>query len=129
MAQADLTEDQVLLLRQTRVGRRLCRLTVRPVESWCDRPIMRAPPEAETFLPGPAGEPPPRPVLKRRWRTRNVVELARTIRDDGAYDGMPILADALMDAGCGDDRILAHCKEGGPHVKGCWVLDLILKKK
>ena len=42
--------------------------------------------------------------------------------------GLPILADALQDAGCEDADILGHCRSGGPHVRGCWVVDLVLGK-
>jgi len=63
-----------------------------------------------------------------RWITSNVVDLARTVYDECAFDRLPILADALMDAGCADEQILSHCRSGGPHVRGCWVLDLILGK-
>jgi hypothetical protein len=62
------------------------------------------------------------------WRTTNVVELAFTIYEDRAFDRMPILADALMDAGCEDEQIISHCRNGGPHVRGCWLLDAILNK-
>ena len=41
---------------------------------------------------------------------------------------MPILADALQDAGCDDEAVLAHCRGAGPHVRGCWVVDLVLGK-
>jgi hypothetical protein len=41
---------------------------------------------------------------------------------------MPILTDALMDTGCADDDILAHCQSEGPQVRGCWVIDLRLGK-
>jgi hypothetical protein len=41
---------------------------------------------------------------------------------------MPILADALEDAGCADAGILAHLRSLGPHVLGCWALDLVLGK-
>jgi hypothetical protein len=46
-------------------------------------------------------------------------------RDFGA---MPILADALQDAGCDSEDILAHCRGPGPHVRGCWGVDLVLGK-
>ena len=42
---------------------------------------------------------------------------------------MPILADALQDAGCDEERILDHCRGNGPHVRGCWVVDLVLGKE
>jgi hypothetical protein len=41
---------------------------------------------------------------------------------------MPVLADALQEAGCEDDEVLAHCRAGGPHARGCWVVDLVLGK-
>jgi hypothetical protein len=45
------------------------------------------------------------------------------------FAAMPLLADALQDAGCTDDRVLDHCRGSGPHVKGCWVVDLVLGKE
>jgi hypothetical protein len=44
------------------------------------------------------------------------------------FGPMPILADALQDAGCENEDILAHCREPGPHVRGCWAIDLVLEK-
>jgi hypothetical protein len=41
---------------------------------------------------------------------------------------LAVLADALTDAGCTDQNILAHCRGPGPHVRGCWVIDLLLGK-
>jgi hypothetical protein len=70
-----------------------------------------------------------RPVeFAANWRTSNVTELARTVYHERAFDRMPILADALMDAGCEDEQIIGHCRSDGPHVHGCWLLDLILGK-
>jgi hypothetical protein len=63
-----------------------------------------------------------------RWLTPNVTDLAHTIYEERAFDRLPILADALMDAGCADEAILSHCRSEGPHVRGCWVVDLILGK-
>ena len=40
------------------------------------------------------------------------------------FAAMPILADALQDAGCDHEDILSHCRGPGPHVRGCWVIDL-----
>jgi hypothetical protein len=45
------------------------------------------------------------------------------------FSAMPILADALQDAGCEDESILAHCRGPGPHVRGCWVVDLVLGRE
>lgn len=68
-----------------------------------------------------------RPVgIEQRWRTSAVVGLARAIYKDRAYERMPILADALMDAGCENNEIISHCRCGRPHVRDCWLLDLVL---
>jgi hypothetical protein len=73
---------------------------------------------------GPAS----RPAIDPRWLTSTVVTLARTIYDDRAFDRLPVLADALEEAGCDDPDILSHCRGGGHHVRGCWVVDLVLGK-
>jgi hypothetical protein len=58
-----------------------------------------------------------------------VDRLASHIYDSRAFDRLPILADALEEAGCKDAEILAHCRGPGPHVRGCWVVDLVLGKE
>jgi hypothetical protein len=68
-------------------------------------------------------------AIDPRWLTSTVVDLAQAIYDERAFDRMPILADALMDAGCDNEEIIAHCRKPGPHVRGCWVVDLILGKE
>jgi hypothetical protein len=71
-----------------------------------------------------------RPVaFDPRWRTADSVGVARGIYEDRAFERMPILADALMDAGCADEQVLGHCRGAGPHVRGCWVVDLVLGKE
>ncbi len=71
-----------------------------------------------------------RPVaLDPRWLTSTVIDLARTIYEERVWERMPILADALMDAGCDSEEILNHCRGPGPHVRGCWVVDLLLQKE
>src|SRR5262245_34089111 len=68
-----------------------------------------------------------RPVtVPAHWRTGNVVGLARTAYDDRRFELVPILGDALEDVGCGDEAILAHCRTAEGHVRGCWVVDLLL---
>jgi hypothetical protein len=62
------------------------------------------------------------------WRTRTTVNLAQAIYDERAFDRMPILGDALEEAGCTDAEILNHCRQPGEHVKGCWVVDSVLGK-
>jgi hypothetical protein len=63
------------------------------------------------------------------WNDGTVVKLAQAIYDDRAFDRLPILADALEEAGCDNADILAHCRQTGEHVRGCWVVDLILGKR
>jgi hypothetical protein len=58
-----------------------------------------------------------------------VAKLARTIYDDRAFNRLPILADALEEAGCTNPDILQHCRTQGEHVRGCWVVDLVLGKE
>jgi hypothetical protein len=58
--------------------------------------------------------------------TPAAVALARLAYEELAFDRLPILGDALEDAGCADAAILEHCHGPGPHARGCWVLDLIL---
>jgi hypothetical protein len=62
------------------------------------------------------------------WLTPGVVELARTIYEARMFERMPELAGALGRAGCDDADILAHCRQPGEHVRGCWAVDLILGK-
>ncbi len=63
------------------------------------------------------------------WLTSVVVSIATSIYESRAFDRLPILADALEEAGCDNDAILSHCRIEGPHVRGCWVIDLLLGKK
>ena len=62
------------------------------------------------------------------WLTTNVVGLAQAIYEGRAFDRLPILADALEDAGCFHPDVLSHCRGPGPHVRGCWLVDLLLGK-
>jgi hypothetical protein len=64
------------------------------------------------------------------WCTSDVLLLARGIYEERAFDRMPILADALQEAGCDNPDILSHCRDAmQPHVRGCWVVDLVLGKE
>ena len=62
------------------------------------------------------------------WRTSTVLALARGMYESRDFGAMPILADALQDAGCDSGDVLSHCRGSGPHVRGCWVVDLVLGK-
>jgi hypothetical protein len=71
-----------------------------------------------------------RPItLNPSWLTSTVVSLAQQMYDSRDFSLMPILADALQDAGCDNDDILNHCRQPGEHCRGCWVCDLLLEKQ
>jgi hypothetical protein len=67
-------------------------------------------------------------ALDPTWFTSTVRGLAAGIYAERAFDRLPILADALEEAGCNNADMLAHCRSPGPHVRGCWVVDLALGK-
>jgi hypothetical protein len=71
-----------------------------------------------------------RPVtFSPRWRTSTAVAIARGMYESRDFGAMPILADALQDAGCEAEAILTHCRDAQQvHVRGCWVVDLVLGK-
>ncbi len=64
------------------------------------------------------------------WRTDTAVSLARGIYESRDFGAMPILADALQDAGCDNLDVLNHCRDATViHTRGCWVVDLVLAKE
>jgi hypothetical protein len=82
-------------------------------------------------------------AFSAEWRTDTAVTLARQMYESRDFGAMPILADALQDAGCDNPDVLDHCRGvaggdsgepagGSPaqttHVRGCWVCDLVLGK-
>lgn len=60
-----------------------------------------------------------------RWQDGTVPKLAQGIYGERAFDRLPVLADALEEAGCHDAEILGHCRHPGPHHRGCWLVDLL----
>lgn len=70
-------------------------------------------------------QPPPATSV---WQSATVTKIASSIYEQESFDDMPILADALEDAGCTDAFVLGHCRQREGHVLGCWVLDQILGK-
>jgi hypothetical protein len=75
------------------------------------------------------GNPFHRVKLDPTWATWNggtAVRLAEAMYRDNRFDAMPVLGDALEEAGCTDAAILAHCRQLDGHVRGCWVVDLLL---
>jgi hypothetical protein len=68
-------------------------------------------------------------VVDPLWLTSAVVNLARAVYEDRRCRDMPILADALEDAGCSQQDVIRHCRGAAEHVKGCWVVDLLLGRE
>jgi hypothetical protein len=74
--------------------------------------------------------PPPHAAIDPAWRAwegGQVLALARAVRAEQDWGDMPVLADALEEAGCRDEAVLGHCRGGGPHTLACWVLELLLR--
>ena len=70
------------------------------------------------------------PAFSSEWRTDTAIALARQMYEAREFSAMPILADALQDAGCDNAGVLNHCRDpNATHVRGCWVLDLVLGKE
>ena len=95
---------------------------------------VRAENLATTILPRAAGivrdlfGNPFAPIAVPVRLTATAYSLAQSIYIDRAFDRLPILGDALEDAGCTNRDILDHCRQPGEHVRGCWVVDLVLGK-
>jgi hypothetical protein len=62
------------------------------------------------------------------WNDGAVGRIADGIYQDRTFELLPKLADALEDAGCSDAELLGHLRSPGPHVRGCWAVDLVLGK-
>ncbi len=64
----------------------------------------------------------------REWDGGTLVQMAQVVYDEHRFGDLPVLADALEEAGCAERAILSHCRSGGPHARGCWVVDQLLGK-
>jgi hypothetical protein len=64
-------------------------------------------------------------ALEPAWRTPMTLAIGQSIYDERRFQDLPVLADALEEAGCNNPDILAHCRGPGPHVRGCWLIDLL----
>ena len=73
--------------------------------------------------------PPDSFAFNASWRTPAVVGLVEAIYEGRAFDRLPMVADALENAGCHDASILGHCRHPGLHVRGCWLIDLLTAKE
>jgi hypothetical protein len=71
---------------------------------------------------GPSGPP----AIDPAWLTADVRTLASAVYQERRFGDLPVLADALEEAGCQDLALLAHLRGPGPHALGCWPLDLAL---
>jgi hypothetical protein len=78
------------------------------------------------ILGNPFRPSPPLPPAVLAWNDGTVKRMAESIYEDRAFDRLPILADALLDAGCDDEELIRHYRSEGPHVRGCWAVDLLL---
>lgn len=75
-------------------------------------------------------------VYRSEWLTPTVVDLATRIYDNREFNLMPILGDAIEDTGCNISQVMDHCRSQIPgeapnrprHVRGCWVVDMLLRK-
>ncbi|MGF1578648.1 MAG: hypothetical protein ACFCD0_04725 [Gemmataceae bacterium] len=68
----------------------------------------------------------PDPVRFLEWNGGTVSRMVHSIYTHRQFDLLPILADALEEAGCTDERVIGHCRSAGPHIRGCWVVDYLL---
>jgi hypothetical protein len=107
---------------------------------WVDPASMGRPAEAQLALARPAESRHQCTVLRDlfpysgrpvcphwlRWQGGEALRVAEAIYREGRWDDMPVLADALEEAGCDDFIILDHARWGGPHFKGCWLVDALL---
>lgn len=93
----------------------------------CGSPNPSSTPVRRCLLPSPLA-----PLLNTAWLQWNdgtVRKMAQAIYEEAAFDRLPILADALEEAGCTEANILLHCRAGGEHVRGCWVIDMLMGKE
>jgi hypothetical protein len=68
-------------------------------------------------------------VLDPGWLTPTVSSIAKRVDEERDFEALPILADALEDAGCADAVVLNHCREPGVHFRGCWLIDHLLHRE
>lgn len=62
----------------------------------------------------------------RTWQGSTVVKLTQVIYNECRFEGLPVVADALEEAGCTSAAMLGHCRSGGEHARGCWLVDAVL---
>jgi hypothetical protein len=95
------------------------RLAARDAEVACQAALLR-----DIFGPLPFRQV----MFEPPWQTPAVMALATNIYEERRWEDMPVLGDALQEAGCDDAEVLSHCRGDGLHTRGCWVVDLLLGK-
>jgi hypothetical protein len=81
------------------------------------------------LAPNPFRPAPAAPAAWLAWHGGTVPRLARAASDGRAFERLPVLADAVEEAGCTDAPLLGHLRGPGPHARGCWALDLLLGRE
>jgi hypothetical protein len=133
-----LTASEATEVRATgraRAAARACVAVWSTAEHACSAAAQAAPdPQAErahqaALLRDLAGNPFHPVAVELSWLDWNgglVARIAQTLYDERRFDELPVLADALEEAGCTNEAILTHCRSGAEHALGCWVLDRLL---
>jgi hypothetical protein len=118
--------------RRARTAARQAARAARDAAAWIGDWAVAAEAKAQRDLLRDIFGNPFRPVAAEpswtAWNGGVVGKLAGSTYEERAFERLPVLADALEEAGCTDADILAHCRGGGEHVRGCWVVDLLLGK-
>jgi hypothetical protein len=114
---------QALAAAKGAVGGREAALAAKEAERLAQAESLRC-----IFGPLPFRAAPALPADVLFWNSGCVVQLAAGIYGESAFDRLPILGDALEEAGVTDQEVLAHARSPGPHAKGCWLIDLLLNK-
>jgi hypothetical protein len=120
VGQAHLQAETLILSGKTKLS---------TVLRWRDAPERLQIPQQTSLIHEIFGNPFSPVVLDPRWVTSTVTSLARTIYETRDFRRMPILADALMDAGCAEEVMLNHCQNEPLHTRGCWLIDLLLDQR
>jgi hypothetical protein len=119
-AQAVDAADAGAAARATEAAARTTRAAAKAAEQQAQADLLR------DIFSNPFRPSPPVPPTVLAWNDGTVRRMAEGIYKERAFDRMPILADALEDAGCANEDLLSHCRSEGPHVRGCWAVDLLL---
>jgi hypothetical protein len=101
----------------------------RPVQYVMHPEIVQAENKAQAIiLRDICGNPFRQASVDPTWQTPELASLGQAIYMDQAFDRLPVLADALEEAGCVNAELLEHFRAPGEHVRGCWAVDLLLGK-